>query len=48
MVMLKVRIKVDQGASTFGMRGPLGVKEPNMHNPNQFMASQNLLYNFFK
>jgi len=24
------------------------IKEPNMHNPNQFMASQNLLYNFFK
>jgi len=23
------------------------VKWPNMHNPNQFMASQNLLYNFF-
>jgi len=23
-------------------------KEPNMHNPNQFMASQNLLYNSFK
>jgi len=22
------------------------VKGPNMHNPNQFMASQNLLYNF--
>jgi len=24
------------------------VKGPNMHNPNQFMSSQNLLYNFFK
>jgi len=23
-------------------------KGPNMHNSNQFMASQNLLYNFFK
>jgi len=24
------------------------VKWPNMHNPNQFMASQNLVYNFFE
>jgi len=24
------------------------VEGPNKHNPNQFMASQNLLYNFFK
>jgi len=24
------------------------LKGPNMHNPNQFMASQNLLYNFFR
>jgi len=22
-------------------------KGPNIHNPDQFMASQNLLYNFF-
>jgi len=26
MVIFKFRIKVDQGASTFGMCGPLGVK----------------------
>jgi len=24
------------------------IKGPNAHNPNQFMASQNLPYNFFK
>jgi len=31
MIILKVTIKVDQGASTFGMYGPLTPKGPN-HN----------------